>query len=109
MADKLNFTGSYEQCALIAYTRSDGHEKAIQVCKFYKKKYQGRLYLVLTNMVRGILATYRIQNDGSLRRMILTPKQVAESVPNLNEYDIMEIMNMMEPFAEALGMVSKDD
>ena len=97
MANKLSFTGSYEQRALIAYTRSDGHEKALQVCKFFK------------NMVRGVLATYRIQNDGSLRRMILTPKQVAESVPNLNEYDIMEIMNMMEPYAKALGMVSKDE
>ncbi len=40
--------------------------------------------------------------------MILTPKQVAESVPNLNEYDIMEIMNMMEPFAEALGMMDEE-
>lgn len=109
MANKLSFTGSYEQRALIAYTRSDGHENATKVCKFYKKKYQGRRYLVLTNMVRGILATYRIQNNGSLRRTILTPKRVAESVPNLNEYDIMEIMNMMEPFAEALGMMSKED
>jgi len=109
MANKLNFTGSYEQRALIAYTRSDGHEKAIQVCKFFKKKYQGRLYLVLTNMVRGIMATYRIQNDGSLRRMIRTPKQVIDSVPNLNEYDIMEIMNMMEPYAEALGMMTGDE
>ncbi len=75
MGNKINFTGSYEQRALIAYTRSDGHENAIKVCKFFKKKYQERLYLVLTNVVRGILATYRIQNDGSLRRIILTPKQ----------------------------------
>jgi len=109
MADKLSFTGSYEQRALIAYARSDGHENALKVCKFFKKKYQGRLYLVLTNMVRGILATYRIQNDGSLRRMIRAPKQVADSVPKLNEYDIMEIMDMMQPYAEALGMVSKDE
>ena len=109
MADKLSFTGSYEQRALIAYTRSDGHEKAIQVCKFFKKKYQGRLYLVLTNMVRGIMATYRIQNDGSLRRMISTPKQVVESVPTLNQYDIMEVWDMMGPYAEALGMMSKDE
>ena len=109
MVNKLSFTGSYEQRALIAYTRSDGHEKALQVCKFFKKKYKGRPYLVLTNMVRGILATYRIQNDGSLRRMICTPKQVVDSVPKLNQYDVMEIMNMMQPYAEALGMVDKTE
>ena len=108
MANKLSFTGSYEQRALIAYTRSDGHENALKVCKFFKKKYQDRLYLVLTNMTRGIMATYRIQNDGSLRRMITTPRQVVESVPNLNEYDIMEVMNLMQPYAEALGMMTKD-
>ena len=41
--------------------------------------------------------------------MILTPKQVAESVPKLNQYDIMEVWDMMGPYAEALGMVSKDE
>jgi len=109
MANKLSFTGSYEQRALIAYTRSDGHENALKVCKFFKKKYQGRRYLVLANMLRGILATYRIQNDGSLRRMIRTPQQVAESVPKLTQYDIMEIMDIMQPYAEALGMMTKDE
>ncbi len=109
MADKLSFTGSYEQRALIAYTRSDGHENALKVCKFFKKKYQGRLYLVLTNMVRGIIATYRIQNDGSLRRMIRTPKPVIDSVPNLNKYDVMEVMDSIGPFAEALGVLTKNE
>ena len=37
------------------------------------------------------------------------PKQVIDSVPKFNGHDIMETSNMIEPFAEALGMMSGDE
>jgi hypothetical protein len=41
--------------------------------------------------------------------MSRTPKQIIDSVPKFNGHDIMEISNMIEPFAEALGMMTGDE
>lgn len=39
-------------------------------------EHDGRLYVVLQN-VGGVLAVYRVQNDGILRRMKRWPREVA--------------------------------
>ena len=41
--------------------------------------------------------------------MSRTPKQVIDSVPKFNGHAIMEISSMIEPFAEALGMMAGNE
>lgn len=59
--------------AFAAYFRSGEREQPTNSSSL--AEYMGRKYVVLEN-VNGVLAVYRIRNDGILRRMKRWPKEI---------------------------------
>jgi hypothetical protein len=65
--------------ALAAYFRSGGTDQPSTDCGDSGViDLDGRLYVVLSNIINGILAVYRVRPDGTLRRMKRWPKELDE-------------------------------
>ena len=69
--------------AMSAYFRTGGSDQP-NITLSGKRQHEGRTYVVLNN-VSGLLAAYRLRNDGVLKRLKRVPAGLNDSETTKNE------------------------